>query len=183
MAMKVCYTVLGGTVAAESRGGVRSRYVGDALSSPVALLNTSQAVSDKWSYWPYGEVTRLLGANPTGLLFVGGASCRQDSASRTYMQNRILAAATARWLTQDPIGFLAGDWNIFRYVRNNPTTAVDPGGEGLLTCNYVELAYCAGWCSRKNAIEIWCVPGIWRPGKSVLPICICIKALPIFACA
>lgn len=33
-----------------------------------------------------------------------------------------------RWLEEDPIGFAAGDPNLYRYVRNNPTNATDPSG-------------------------------------------------------
>jgi hypothetical protein len=35
---------------------------------------------------------------------------------------------TGRWTTQDPIGFSAGDYNLFRYVGNNPTNLTDPSG-------------------------------------------------------
>lgn len=33
-----------------------------------------------------------------------------------------------RWLTEDPIGFDAGDPNFYRYVGNNPVRFVDPSG-------------------------------------------------------
>lgn len=33
-----------------------------------------------------------------------------------------------RWLSQDPIGFKAGDPNLYRYVGNHPTMATDPSG-------------------------------------------------------
>jgi uncharacterized protein RhaS with RHS repeats len=33
-----------------------------------------------------------------------------------------------RWLEEDPIGFEAGDSNLYRYVENNPTNRVDPSG-------------------------------------------------------
>lgn len=33
-----------------------------------------------------------------------------------------------RWLELDPIGFDAGDANLYRFVGNNPTNAVDPSG-------------------------------------------------------
>jgi hypothetical protein len=33
-----------------------------------------------------------------------------------------------RWTTQDPIGFQAGDDNLYRYVDNHPTNATDPSG-------------------------------------------------------
>lgn len=33
-----------------------------------------------------------------------------------------------RWLSQDPIGFQAGDPNLYRYVGNSPTNFTDPSG-------------------------------------------------------
>lgn len=33
-----------------------------------------------------------------------------------------------RWLEQDPIGFDAGDMNLYRFVGNDPTNTVDPSG-------------------------------------------------------
>src|SRR5439155_16583030 len=33
-----------------------------------------------------------------------------------------------RWTSQDPLGFSAGDDNLYRYVSNNPTNATDPFG-------------------------------------------------------
>jgi len=33
-----------------------------------------------------------------------------------------------RWLQQDPIGFRAGDANLYRYVGNKPTNMTDPSG-------------------------------------------------------
>ncbi|MCG8652172.1 MAG: RHS repeat-associated core domain-containing protein, partial [Pirellulales bacterium] len=37
-------------------------------------------------------------------------------------------AEIARWLSQDPIEFEAGDPNLYRYTGNQPTTKVDPNG-------------------------------------------------------
>jgi len=36
--------------------------------------------------------------------------------------------ATGRWNSEDPIVFRAGDPNLYRYVGNSPTNAVDPTG-------------------------------------------------------
>jgi hypothetical protein len=36
--------------------------------------------------------------------------------------------STGRWASEDPLGFNAGDSNLYRYVVNNPTNAVDPSG-------------------------------------------------------
>ena len=51
-----------------------------------------------------------------------------DSLSRTY------TPPSGRWLTPDPAGLAAADpsdpqtWNMYAYVRNNPTTLIDPTG-------------------------------------------------------
>jgi uncharacterized protein RhaS with RHS repeats len=34
-----------------------------------------------------------------------------------------------KWLSQDPIGFTAGDSNLYRYVGNSPADGTDPLGE------------------------------------------------------
>ncbi len=45
-----------------------------------------------------------------------------------YDHARYYDAATGRWTTQDPIGFAGGDTNLYRYLHNDPTNAVDPSG-------------------------------------------------------
>jgi uncharacterized protein RhaS with RHS repeats len=33
-----------------------------------------------------------------------------------------------RWMEEDPIGFSAGDMNLYRYLGNSPVNATDPNG-------------------------------------------------------
>jgi RHS repeat-associated protein len=42
--------------------------------------------------------------------------------------NRWYDAKVGRWISEDPIGFAAGDSNLYRYVGNSPTNATDPSG-------------------------------------------------------
>ncbi len=46
----------------------------------------------------------------------------------TYNRNRYYSTQTGRFISQDPIGFTAGDENLYRYVGNSPTNATDPTG-------------------------------------------------------
>src|SRR2546427_3607770 len=47
-----------------------------------------------------------------------------------YVRARWYAEADPHgWISPDPLGFEAGDWNLYRYVENRPTAAVDPTGE------------------------------------------------------
>jgi hypothetical protein len=45
---------------------------------------------------------------------------------------RFLDTVKGRWPSRDSIGYLAGDWNLYRYVGNNPATSVDPSGLACL---------------------------------------------------
>jgi len=49
-----------------------------------------------------------------------------------YNDERWYAPDTARWLSEDPIRFAAGDVNLYRYVGNDATGATDPSGEALM---------------------------------------------------
>src|SRR6476646_8371020 len=100
----VRYTTVNGEVIAEKRNGVRSLYVPDTLGSTVALLDNTQAKTDTFEYWPYGEVRTRTGTTPTPLQFVGTAGYYKDSPSRTYVRARVLEPEKSRWMTQDPIG-------------------------------------------------------------------------------
>ena len=51
-----------------------------------------------------------------------------EDADLQYNRARWYDPATGRWMSQDPIGFNAGDANLFRYVDNLPTTFLDPEG-------------------------------------------------------
>ncbi|MCR4416020.1 MAG: hypothetical protein NUV77_26690, partial [Thermoguttaceae bacterium] len=45
-----------------------------------------------------------------------------------YYRARYYDAAIGRFTTEDPLGFDAGDMNLFRYVSNRPTVFADPRG-------------------------------------------------------
>jgi RHS repeat-associated protein len=60
-----------------------------------------------------------------GQAFVG----RFDATSGLYhFRHRDYFPTTGRWTTPDPLGFAAGDVNLYRYVGNTPTLATDPSG-------------------------------------------------------
>jgi uncharacterized protein RhaS with RHS repeats len=44
------------------------------------------------------------------------------------LESDVVPEAPGRWSSQDPLGFDAGDSNLYRYVGNNPTNATDASG-------------------------------------------------------
>jgi len=56
--------------------------------------------------------------------------------SQTQLQNNLnrwYDPSVGRWLSEDPLGFSAGDANLYRHVRNSQTIYVDPSGLFLET--------------------------------------------------
>src|SRR5580692_7372920 len=119
MAMSVVYSNFCGMVVSENRGGAVSDYVQDTLGSTIGLMDSAGALTDRWEYWPYGEVVSRTGTNPTPLTFLGVIGYFQDVLSKLfYVRARHLRPDLARWLTVDPkwLNDLA-----YAYAGNRPT--------------------------------------------------------------
>jgi RHS repeat-associated protein len=97
----VRYTTVEGEVIAEKRSGVRKHYVPDPLGSTVALLDSAQAQTDTFSYWPFGEVQTRTGTTLTPFLYNGTRGFHHDSGSQIYVDDRYLSTSLARWFTSD----------------------------------------------------------------------------------
>src|SRR5262249_17066189 len=48
--------------------------------------------------------------------------------SLQFNEARYYDPKLAKWISMDPIGFAAGDANLYRYVANNSTNWIDPSG-------------------------------------------------------
>jgi RHS repeat-associated protein len=118
----VRYTVIDGEVIAEKRGGVRRQYVPDPLGSTVALLDSAQAKSDTFSYWPYGEESGRTGTTPTSFRYVGTMGYFKDENTGPYVRARYLDPERGRWITEDP---LWPEELQYAYVNNNPMRHID----------------------------------------------------------
>jgi RHS repeat-associated protein len=53
---------------------------------------------------------------------------RDSETGLEYYRARYYDSAVGRFVSEDPIGFAAGDSNLTRYVGNSPTNFVDPSG-------------------------------------------------------
>jgi RHS repeat-associated protein len=89
------------------------------------LVDDSGNVVGHFSYDSFGNVI-----NPTGLSFRYGYTGREwdGETGQYYYRARYYDPTVGRFISEDPIGFAAGDTNIYRYVGNSPTDFVDPSG-------------------------------------------------------
>ena len=54
-----------------------------------------------------------------------------DETGLIYFRARHYDPSVGQFIQQDPIGFAAGDMNLYAYVWNNPYTYTDPSGEAV----------------------------------------------------
>ncbi|HEV8640828.1 MAG TPA: kelch repeat-containing protein [Methylomirabilota bacterium] len=100
-------------------------FLADALGSTIALVDNAAAVQGEYTYEPFGATTATgtLGANT--LTYTGR---EDDETGLKYYRARYYHPAFQRFISEDPIGLLAGDPNFYIYVGNNPVSFVDPTG-------------------------------------------------------
>jgi RHS repeat-associated protein len=108
----------------------------DALGSTIAVTDASGAVLERVYYSDaFGTPTfkdasgTTLAGTSTGTRFLFTGREWLAALSLYDYRNRTYSAELGRFLQTDPIGFSAGDVNLYRYVANDPVNSVDPSGE------------------------------------------------------
>jgi RHS repeat-associated protein len=140
----------------------------DANYNVTALVDTSGNVLERYYYEAYGRAVYLDDAFallPDGQsehawqhLHQGG---RLDTITDNYhFRNRDLSYPLGRWISQDPIGFDAGDANLYRYVGNGPGNYLDsdglirfPGGLPLISVSPWSLGT-ASWDDVQRGLDL-----------------------------
>jgi RHS repeat-associated protein len=129
-ASTVTYTNFNGMIVHENRNGVQRDYMPDPLGSTAALLDENGAMTDTFTYWPYGEIRTRTGTNPTPFTYVGTLGYYKDLLDKlTYVRARHYLPGYGRWLTTDPLWPRQSE---YAYCGSRPVLLVDPGGcQGL----------------------------------------------------
>jgi RHS repeat-associated protein len=121
----LCKTNLSGTV----------YYHHDGLGSVTALSDGAGLIVEKCRYDVFGSAALTDAANlPRANSAYGnrylftGREWISEAGLYDY-RNRFYAAEIGRFLQNDPIRFLAGDVNLYRYVENSVAILTDPEGK------------------------------------------------------
>jgi RHS repeat-associated protein len=123
-------------LADEQNPGLSSRNtlwaLSDHLGSIRDIADTSEStgttsIANHRRYDSFGR--RVWETNDAVDLVFGYTGKLFDETTRLQNNlNRWYDSSTGRWISQDPIGFAAGDANLYRYVGNGPNNATDPSG-------------------------------------------------------
>ncbi len=117
-----------GAFSRQTSSGTVSWYLTDQLGTVRDLIDNSGNVIDHVDFSAFGVV--LGETNPSvGDRMMGFAGLERDAVTGLNLAiGRVQIPGTTRWTTQDPLGFAAGDANLYRYVGNAATDGGDPTG-------------------------------------------------------
>jgi RHS repeat-associated protein len=110
--------------------GATSTFLTDALGSSVALANASGVVQTEYTYEPFGKTSFAGSSNSSSYQYTGREN---DSTGLYYYRARYYHPALQRFISEDPLGFAAGDPNLYAYTGNSPTNFTDPSGNFVPT--------------------------------------------------
>ncbi|RII25980.1 MAG: hypothetical protein CXR30_17610 [Geobacter sp.] len=97
----------------------------DGLGSIAAITDSSRNVVQSYSYSAYGIPKATTGFR-NSYQFAGR---EWDKESHLYFNRaRYFDPYDGIFISRDPLSFAAGDYNLYRYVENNPINWFDPDG-------------------------------------------------------
>lgn len=129
----VAYYVYGaaGLISRESAAGVYQTYHYDLRGSTMKLANVTGAVTDSYSYGPFGELVSSTGTTTNPFKYNGRDGVMTEANGLYYMRARYYLPEAKRFVNRDVLlGSVdrALTLNRFGYVNGNPVGFVDPSG-------------------------------------------------------
>jgi RHS repeat-associated protein len=106
-------------------------YHADGLGSMTELTDGSGTVVQRYSYEAFGALLASRGTVTQPYTFI--ARELDPETGLYHYRARTYDPTTGRFLQEDPVGFEGGDYNLYRYVLNDPVNLVDPFGLFALT--------------------------------------------------
>ena len=127
-------------LADDQRGGELLWTLGDHEQTIRSVIDNTGRIRIYRRYDSYGQITQEFKYDASGniipdthaeavdeLFAYTGRMLDKDTGNQKHGQ-RWYDPPTGGWLSEDPIGFGAGDMNLYRYAGNNPVNNVDPSG-------------------------------------------------------
>ena len=113
-------------------------YLTDQLGTVRDIINAGGQVIDHIDYSAFGAV--LSETNPAaGDRFKFTGREYDTGTGLYYFRGRYYDPVQGRFLNEDPLGFFAGDANLYRYIGNQPTAGTDPFGDDALVERALEF--------------------------------------------
>jgi len=118
----------------EQQSGTNYYYTRDHLGSVREMCSSSGAIVARYSYDPYGRTTLVSGTNLATFQYADYYAHQPSGLFMTRnmpgVDGREYDTGTGRWLSRDAIQERGGN-NLYEYVFDKPSIAVDPYGTDI----------------------------------------------------
>ena len=131
----------------------------------VAEYDTGTDTTTIATHLAYDAIGNITSESNSAVDFLFGFTGRErdEESDLQFNRARYFGTDVGRWITEDPVGFNAGDTNLARYVNNKTTQNVDPSG--LVVPLWVANA---GWAIEKG-LTAYTAFGLARDLGNVAP--------------
>ncbi|NJL56158.1 RHS repeat-associated core domain-containing protein [bacterium] len=114
-------------------------HLSDHLGSIRDLVDGSGALVNHFVFDSFGNlVEQDNSAIQTRYLYTGREFDKETEFY--YYRSRYFNSDLGRFINEDTIGFGGGDFNLYRYVENNPIAFIDPFGRFKVELRYIPVA-------------------------------------------
>jgi len=104
----------------------------DRVGSTLALTTAAGAVTDAYTYTPYGELLGRTGTNAQPFTYVGAFGVRSEPTANLYhMRARYYEPVSARFISRDPVWPVLTEprsLDPYQYAFGSPEIFIDPAG-------------------------------------------------------
>ena len=122
-------------------------YLADRLGTVRDIVDSDGNLLNHIDYDSFGGVfSQTDAAQGDRFLFTGREF--SEATGLYYYRNRYYDPGLGRFISEDPMGFDAGDFNLYRYVNNSPLNGTDPTGEQTIVQSALIFA-----CSSIKAVQ------------------------------
>jgi RHS repeat-associated protein len=118
-----------GNLLSQFQGAVTTYFHFDGLGSTDRITDSSGLVTANYIYEAFGPQVGPVPGDLNPFRFVGRQGYYLDvDLAQYYVRARHYDPVRGRFLSEDPLGFLPEELNLYKYVSNNPIRLADPSG-------------------------------------------------------
>jgi RHS repeat-associated protein len=113
-------------------------YHADGNGNITCLINASQSVVARYRYDPFGNTLSQSGTLAVANVYRFSSKEIHTNSLMYYYGYRFYDPGLQRWLNREPIEE-EGDYNLYRFVKNDPEVWIDPAGQDAVTIGPVTI--------------------------------------------